>query len=345
MVPPFRPPKGGRPEIRSPSVAEGKRQQEKAPKHPSWIPPSPSGEGRGGAKRTRDMTHADLFAGIGGFSLAARWLGWTTDWMIEKDEHCQKRLRKNFPTARIYDDITEHERYDLSPVDLVTGGFPCQPFSTAGKRRGKEDDRHLWPFMLAVIARIRPRYVIAENVAGIIPLELDEVLSSLEDAGYTCRSHIIPACAVGAWHRRDRIWIVASDTQNIRCERDGDTRDRRPGSENNDLHGSASDTDKQCREKEQPRMVEHPDACSITYPDGAGCEERHIASVTDQTGQYPRPDAKAGQDWWQAQSRICGVPDGVSAGLDGSGRQRLKMLGNAIVPQVAYEIMKSLPHA
>jgi len=154
----------------------------------------------------------DLFSGIGGFSLAA-----TVVWdnkleivsFVENDVFCQKVLNKHWPNVPIHDDIkTFKGDCYFETIDLLTGGFPCQPFSIAGKRGGREDDRYLWPEMLRVISEVRPTWVLAENVAGIVNLALDQVCSDLEGEGYEVQSFIIPACAVNAPHRRDRVWIV-----------------------------------------------------------------------------------------------------------------------------------------
>ena len=162
------------------------------------------------------MRHLDLFSGIGGFALAARWMGWHTVAFCEKDPYCQQVLQKNFPNTTIHDDIRTIPR--IGNIDILTGGFPCQPFSVAGIKKGKKDDRHLWPYMLEVIACEKPTFVIGENVAGIIGMALDEVLSDLEAEGYSTQSFVIPACSVDAPHKRDRVWIIAH-TQSERIQR------------------------------------------------------------------------------------------------------------------------------
>src|SRR5215831_16662165 len=163
--------------------------------------------GSGAAHR---RTHLDLFSGIGGFALAASWAGYETVLFCEIDRFCQAVLRKNFPGVPIHDDVrTLAAEHVPGPVDLLTGGFPCQPVSVAGQRRGDADDRWLWPEMARVVGEVRPRYVLAENVPGLIGMALDGCLADLEGLGYACRAVIVPACAVGAWHRRDRVWIVA----------------------------------------------------------------------------------------------------------------------------------------
>jgi len=153
-----------------------------------------------------------LFAGIGGFDLGLEWAGIEPAWQVEKDEFCQKVLNKHWPDVKrygdIYDFIEKIKGGEVEPVDIITGGFPCQPFSQAGKREGKEDDRYLWPAMLEVISLLRPTWVIGENVAGILNMGFEDMLLELEGKGYRTESFIIPACAVNAPHRRDRVWIV-----------------------------------------------------------------------------------------------------------------------------------------
>lgn len=157
-----------------------------------------------------ELRHGSLFSGIGGFDYAARQVGWTNVFAVEKDKWCRELLKLRFPTTEIYQDIKDFSGHEYNgKIDVISGGFPCQPFSVAGKQKGKEDDRYLWPEMLRVISEVRPTWVVGENVTGIIKLALDEVLLDLENIGYTCQTFIIPACAVNASHRRSRIWIVA----------------------------------------------------------------------------------------------------------------------------------------
>ena len=151
------------------------------------------------------MRHLDLFSGIGGFALAAQWVWGEAHEVVsfcEIDPYCQKVLKKHWPDTPIHDDITtmNGKRY-AGTIDLLTGGFPCQPYSVSGKQEGAEDDRAIWPEMLRIIEECRPAWVIGENVAGIINMDLDRVLSDLESKGYTTETYCIPACATGALHR------------------------------------------------------------------------------------------------------------------------------------------------
>ena len=157
----------------------------------------------------------DLFSGIGGFSLGLEWTGgFETVAFCEIEKYPQEILKKHWPGVPIYEDITELTadrlvRDGIGRVDVITGGYPCQPFSVAGKQRGEKDDRHLWPQMFRLIKEVRPTWIICENVTGHIKLGLDQVLSDLEGEGYACRTFVLPACSVDAPHRRDRVWIVA----------------------------------------------------------------------------------------------------------------------------------------
>ena len=156
------------------------------------------------------MKVLDLFSGIGGFSLGLEWAGMSTVAMCEKDPYCRKILAKHWPHLTIHEDIRNLDGNQYADsIDVVCGGFPCQPFSVAGKQRGSDDDRYLWPEMLRVIQESRPRWVIGENVLGFTNMALDDVQADLEREHYTVRKFVLPAVAVDAHHRRDRIFIIA----------------------------------------------------------------------------------------------------------------------------------------
>jgi len=154
-------------------------------------------------------THIDLFSGIGGFALAAKWAGLKTVQFVEYEAFCQKVLKKNFPGVPIHEDIKSFRADGIVSPFLLTGGYPCQPFSQAGKKLGKADPRHLWPEMFRVIRECRPNWILAENVSGHIKLGLEEVLTDLEGEGYDSQVFHIGAVAKDAPHRRMRLWIVA----------------------------------------------------------------------------------------------------------------------------------------
>ncbi len=155
------------------------------------------------------LNHLDLCSGIGGFALAARRVGFETKAFVEIDDFCQRVLRKNFPNVPIHSDIREMDYDAIGSVQLVTAGWPCQPHSYAGKRRGAEDDRYLWPEIERALRAVRPRYFVGENVIGIASMEFDRVLSDLERLGYSTSPIIIPALGVNARHKRERVWFVA----------------------------------------------------------------------------------------------------------------------------------------
>lgn len=251
--------------------------------------------------------HLDLCSGIGGFALAVRWLGGTTIGFCEIEEYPQRVLRKNFPGVPIHDDLRTLTGDIVSGwgrPNLITAGYPCQPFSVAGQRRGENDDRHLWPDVRRIIAEVRPRLVLAENVYGHVNMGLDQVLSDLEAEGYDAGALVVPACAVDAPHRRDRVWVMA--------HANGDGEPTGPE------HG-----DEGCGE-----LGTHPNSSSV----GRACED-----YTIQAGR----DTVVNGSWRSPQPSIRGVDDGLSPDVE----LRLRALGNAIVPQVAYELLRvmSLP--
>jgi DNA (cytosine-5)-methyltransferase 1 len=160
------------------------------------------------------MTHGSLFSGIGGFDLAAEWMGWDNLFHCEFNPFCQKILKYYWPNSKSYGDITKSTFIEFrGRIDILTGGFPCQPFSTAGKRKGTDDSRYLWPEMLRVIREVQPRYIVGENVRGLVSwdggLVFDTVCADLEAEGYEVLPLLLPAASVNAPHKRDRIWFIA----------------------------------------------------------------------------------------------------------------------------------------
>lgn len=157
-----------------------------------------------------ELSHLDLFSGIGGFSIASGACGFKTVGFSEVDPYCCRVLGERWPEIPNIGDVRITSNFArFRGCTIITGGFPCQPFSQAGKRRGKEDDRHLWPAMRAVIEVVRPTWIIGENVFGFVDMELDQSITDLESLGYEVQPLIVPACAVGARHVRQRVWILA----------------------------------------------------------------------------------------------------------------------------------------
>lgn len=181
------------------------------------------------------LTHLSLFSGIGGLDLAAEWAGITTIGQCEWAEYPTKVLEKHWPDVPRWKDIRTltgesfYERTGRRTVDIISGGFPCQPFSTAGKRRGKEDDRYLWPEMVRVIKDLRPTWIVGENVAGIVRMALPDILSELEACGYRTRTFLVPACAVRARHRRYRVAIAAHSDSGGQIDRQNEIESAKRG--------------------------------------------------------------------------------------------------------------------
>jgi DNA (cytosine-5)-methyltransferase 1 len=318
------------------------------------------------------MKHIGLFEGIGGFSLAARWAGWETVAWCEWNEFGQRVLRHHFPEAKGYGDITQTNFTQYADtIDIVTGGFPCQPYSLAGKRKGKDDNRHLWPEMLRAIREIRPRWVVGENVLGLVNwnggLVFHEVQTDLEAAGYEVWPYVLPACAVNAPHRRDRVWFVAY-SENFNAARGGKTKhSKRQGNteigrelwDKSFSNGEVTNaTNTNCNglnqrnnnDEEQPgkggfnALNDFNEATMHTNSTSKPGE--HIGQTRE--GKFNGPDSGDGFDNFQnfpTQSPVCGGDDGLPTRLDGITfpkwrNESIKAYGNAIVPQVAYELFK-----
>jgi DNA (cytosine-5)-methyltransferase 1 len=263
----------------------------------------------------------DLFSGIGGFSIGLESAGMETVAFCEQNPFCQKILAQHWPTLPIHSDITELNGYDYrGTVELVCGGFPCQPFSVAGKQLGAEDDRALWPEMLRVIREVAPTWVIGENVSGIIPMELDNVLSDLEGEGYTCWTFVLPACAVGAHHRRDRVWVVAHTSGNVR----GDTKSTFGRSDNKSER--TQNTSQVTRSSENVSHANSSQQQRGGVPIGIQPEHANPDISGDTRRQQTAPI-------WLPEPNVGRVADGVP-----NRSHRLKALGNAVVPPLVAEI-------
>ena len=284
--------------------------------------------------------HLDLFSGIGGFALACRMVGGIeTVGFCEREPYAQRVLKKHWPDVPICDDIHEMKGNDYGTIDLITGGFPCQPYSLAGERRGNEDDRALWPQMLRIISEARPAWVLGENVPGIITLALDGVLAGLEDQGYACETLCIPACGVDARHRRERIWIVAHDGLRESMELSGRLETCRMGACNSGK--TVADTSKREDIGRECRDVAEASGCR---PSGnasahAGGETLSISNgINGRAGAGWQNGEEAGDDCrWIAEPNVGRVAHGIPRRVD-----RLRGLGNAIVPQVAAEIIAAM---
>lgn len=283
------------------------------------------------------MNHASLFSGIGGFDLAAQWMRWNNIFQVEKDEWCQGVLAKHFPNTDRHLDIRgfNGKKYKGS-IDVISGGFPCQPFSVAGKQKGKNDDRYLWPEMLRVIREIQPTWVVGENVPGIVSLALDTVLADLEVEGYAVQAFIIPACAINAVHKRDRVWILANAKHNVSLT----TTNGRPIRDN---ARTGAERSNQLQQSQGTGFV------SNTTSEQSQSNDVRETWATQQIKPRRRDFQKPRLTWPVSQPTIRRGDDGVSYRLDDSRlitpKQRtnsLKQLGNSVVPQLVYEIFRMI---
>jgi DNA (cytosine-5)-methyltransferase 1 len=400
----------------------------------------------------------DLFSGIGGFSLGLESTGFfETIGFVEKDKFCQKVLKKHWSNINIEEDIrnVKGEKYQ---ADVVTGGFPCQPFSVAGKRKSTADDRYLWDEMLRVIRETKPRWVIGENVEGIVNINegmvLRQVLNDLENEGFKSQCIIIPASGIGAWHQRKRIWIIAnsssqrSSSQSIgehreldkEIKRKKETRDQStlctssscsdvPNTNNNGSYRSQGNATKQSSNEQKDRLSFRDDkdvpntntgfsireneeiqsrgnaitngsedvsnsnswlrggrgtelksgddregwfytekekqtrehircktiGCNAVLGEDVpnssvkglqGCSIQHNLEGEQRSEELnAKTSSERQQTWWKTQSELCGVPNGVSYELDKDRSNRIKSLGNSIVPQIARQIGLSIMEA
>ena len=284
------------------------------------------------------MTHASLFSGIGGFDLAAEWMGWENLFHCEWNPFGQRVLKHHFPNSISYNDITKTDfSIHRGQVDILTGGFPCQPYSSAGKRLGNEDERHLWPQMLRTIQEVQPRWVVGENVLGLVNwnggMVFEEVQTDLETKGYEVQAYVLPACSKNAPHRRDRVWFVAYSK----------------------LHKNKHSNDAGSKQKERNIWRENKGNVFNTFFNNGDVtntnkvgfstemENRELGGEFGFTKRYERNM----WDSFPTQSPICGGDDGIPTELDSISlpkyrNESLKAYGNAIVPQVAYEIFKAI---
>jgi DNA (cytosine-5)-methyltransferase 1 len=298
------------------------------------------------------LTHFSLFTGIGGIDLAAEWAGFTTVGQCEWADYPTKVLEKHWPDVPRWRDIRTvtkesfYERTGLRTIDIISGGFPCQPFSVAGKQKGKGDDRYLWPEMLRVIREIKPRWVLGENVPGIIEIAGRTVCEDLEREGYAVAVFNFEAAAVGASHRRERVFFVGH------AEHDGHIAEP-------ELRSNETASDK-WRQKEQAQTGEltgasgPADVPSLRRSEGrskrdnvANAEQQGLEGYNDgESTSEPSKPIRADtwtthvilrRDQWATEPNVGRVANGIPFRVD-----RLKCLGNAVVPQQAYPILKAI---
>lgn len=339
------------------------------------------------------MTHASLCTGIGACELAATWIGWENLFSCEIDEFCNKVLKYHYPKATHYGNIFEQDfREWRGRVDVLTAGFPCQVYSLAGKRLGDKDDRYLWPQVLRVINEIRPTWFVGENVAGILSMVLtgeevkvgsytdvcgesytmhetrqvyavEQIKRDLESIGYSLQPICIPACAVGAPHRRDRVWFIATDADGAglpetRPEQRstgvaGDGLQRDVTNSNGDRFGIRENKQKQiaeCQGKANDRSCRKDgittNTCRVKLQ---GCGEERDDSSQRKESRNERSTELFFPGWenFPTQPPVCSRDDGDTLGLSSITFSRwrqesIKVLGNSMVPQVVHEIFKAI---
>jgi len=285
------------------------------------------------------MRHGSLFSGIGGFDLAADWMQWENVFHCEREPFAQRVLAYYWPESKLYEDVTTFDATKYrGTIDVLTGGFPCQPYSAAGKRLGKDDERHLWPQMLRIIREIAPRYIIGENVYGLVSwsdgLVFEEICLDLEAEGYEVQPYILPASAVGAPHERRRVWFIAYAN-----------------------HGGCTSTKTTKRKQREPKF-NHGFKIRHSFSTISG--KRVTSYTVGKRSQCKQTYGKLGRKrlrklgeskkQWQTfptESPICGANDGLPGKLDGITlskwrKESIKGYGNAVVPQVVYQLFKTI---
>jgi DNA (cytosine-5)-methyltransferase 1 len=343
------------------------------------------------------LKHLDLFSGIGGFSLGLESAGLVeTVAFCDFDKYCQQILKKNFPGVPIYGDVKELN-YDklkadgIDTIDIITGGYPCQPFSVAGRKKGEEDPRHVWPEMFRLVQELRPTWVIGENVGGHIKLGLDTVLENLESEGYSARTFSISASSIGANHKRERVWIIANLADSQRLGRTEGTKKseeltREESSDQSDNRSEGriqfkpsedmADSNTGHGEQQNQEVCSRGNASNSSSEYVADSESKRTrednqrlwsrtertsggqtTDVADSEGsnrnehEINREHGKASSQeifgngssisgvstWWSVEPDVGRVAHGVPNRVD-----RLKCLGNSVVPQIPYVIGLSI---
>ena len=327
------------------------------------------------------LKHLDLFSGIGGFSLGLERSGLVeTAAFCDFEPYCQKVLKKHWPNVPVYGDIKElnYERLKadgIDSIDIITGGYACQPFSVAGRKKGEQDERHLWPEYFRLVQELRPTFVIGENVGGHVKLGLDTVLEDLASEGYSARTFSISASSVGANHQRERVWIIAYSDDLGRYDRLYN-REGRPIQDNQEWHLTESEQEwhrriNRARETGETLENARRQLWPWTFEQGENADEirQGHADQSERSGSAPEFDVAdsescegnvneansgnggqseetifgersgfpTGETWWSTEPDVGRVADGVPQRVD-----RLKCLGNSVVPMIPYLIGRSI---
>jgi len=292
----------------------------------------------------------DLFSGIGGFSLGLEATeGFETSAFCDIDPYCRKVLQKHWPNIPIYEDIKKLKGTDIGQVDVITGGYPCQPFSVAGKKKGVEDKRHLWPEYFRLVKELRPTWVIGENVSGHIKLGLDSVISDLESEGYSTRTFSISASSIGAKHQRERIWIVAHTRQPFRrVEPTWDKESLRRGTFEETKWSTNTNTTSRSSEGTEimansikfglekhghSKTTESIKRNQTVANSNSKRQQEQWRTITTQT----KNKSIECSSWWETEPNVGRVVNGLPKRVD-----RLKSLGNSLVPQIPFYIGQTI---
>ena len=322
------------------------------------------------------MKHASLFSGIGGFDLAAEWAGWENVFHCEWNTFGQQVLKHHFPNSISYNDITKTNfKVHANEIDILTGGFPCQPYSSAGKRLGKADERHLFPEMLRCIKEVKPRWVIGENVRGLVSwnegLVFNEVYDDLEREGYEVQSFLIPAAGVNAPHQRYRVWFIAYCNNEKRWGENNNNgewqnKEQEPYNRNElwnnigsisestnvtNTSSSRLETNNSLRESEEQKYFTSFNSQNISSSNFKNTksigQEYALENGELEGGRFGQSNERNFWDSFPSESPICGGDDGLPKELDNITfpkwrNESIKAYGNAIVPQVAYQIFQAI---
>jgi len=331
------------------------------------------------------IRHFDVCSGIGGFALGFRWAALSEPVAFcEIDPYCQKVLAKNFPNIPIFNDVKElvNDRPESTRTipdhDILTSGYPCQPFSVAGQRRGEEDERNIWRFVFEIVKRKHPTWCVFENVYGHIAMGLDQVLHDMESEGYSTQTFVVPACSLNAPHKRDRLWIVGNSEHDGSLAskiRRGNQETSRGTSQGQNQAEQSSRTSRrkdnvtladtkseglQGLDKHSPTISTERD--EITDIGTKGSRDKNVANTkcmgresrTSVREELAREEShgkfnnrstdgsaqKRARSWWDVEPNVGRVAYGIPSRVD-----RLRGLGNAIVPQIAMQIGLSIKEA
>jgi len=293
------------------------------------------------------LTVGSLFSGIGGLDLGLERAGMQVIWQSEIDPYACKVLKKHWPEVPNHGDIKQIDWRAVEPVDVICGGYPCQPFSTAGKRQGTDDPRHLWPWVRTAISELRPRYAILENVRGHLSLGGTQVIGELAEIGYDAEWRVVSAAGVGAPHRRDRIIIVAYPNGR---RSEISTQRQQPSKQLSSCDGKDGKVRDVANTNGRRQQKRNKDERSIPIVDQEGDGKSMANTNSEQLGKYGvtehvgsqnqiwgyngrRETSYDGWQWWETEPDVGRVADGIPNRVD-----RLRGLGNAVVPQVAEYI-------